>query len=165
MKKAFAIIGAWALAAGGLVAVHVTSSDAAPPVPLFTQCPPVDTDTGCAVLLRLNADGSTTTLTDPNQPPLSSADGRDDVLIGVQNNRADTVTSIGVSSNVAAFAFDGDGLCASTPPVPVGCPFDPSNTAAASYAGPNTSFSNISVDQKSGRVNFTGGIAPLGSAY
>src|SRR5205823_1438004 len=29
----------------------------------------------------------------------------------------------------------------------------------------NTSFSNISVDQKSGRVNFTGGIAPLGSAY
>ena len=53
MKKSFAVIAVFALAMSGLVISRVGTSGAAPPVPLFTQCPAVDTDTGCAVLLSL----------------------------------------------------------------------------------------------------------------
>jgi hypothetical protein len=39
------------------------------PPPLFTQCPPVGEDTGCQELLTVNADGTVSAQTDPNQPP------------------------------------------------------------------------------------------------
>jgi hypothetical protein len=58
---------------------------------LITQCPAIGGDTGCGILITINADGSVTvtTASAPTQPPY---DGVEDTLIGVQNTT--TLTSI-----------------------------------------------------------------------
>jgi hypothetical protein len=63
-------------------------------------------------------------------------------------------TSEPLSSPLPIFGFDGDGLC-DVSPRPAGCPFGPYG-----YEGPGTRFSDISADQTSGVVHFTGGIPP-----
>ena len=51
---------------------------------MFTQCPAIGADTGCAILLTIHQDGTVTEQTDlTNQPPY---DGTEDTLVGVQNN-------------------------------------------------------------------------------
>jgi hypothetical protein len=124
--------------------------------PLFPQCPAIGADTGCAILITINADGSVTTTTDGSQ---GAFDRVDDTLIGVQNNTTLTsVPNITVSSASAIFALDGDGLC-NVSPHPAGCPF-----GSTRYEGPMTSFTIGSLT--SGTVNFlSGGIPPGGSAY
>jgi|SRR5579863_2115458 len=120
----------------------------------FTQCPAVGADTSCAILIRINADGSVTTLTDPSQGPF---DGIEDTLIGVQNNTTLTsIPNLTVSSGLPIFALDGDGICTFGL---AGCPFGPTR-----YEGPNTSFTIT--DPMDGTVNFlAGGIPPGGSAF
>jgi hypothetical protein len=125
--------------------------------PLFTQCPAIGADTGCGILITINANGTTTVAADPSQPPY---DGVEDTLIGVQNNSASPVSALPLTGTTLPFGFDGDGLCAGFVGSPAGCPF-----GSTGYEGPNTSFSNISADLNSGTVNFTGGLGAGKSAY
>jgi hypothetical protein len=159
MKTVLAVAG-FVMCATGIVAVagaeqhsgnlvHAPSS-----APLFTQCPPVGLDTGCATLITINADGSVTTATDSGQP---AYDGEEDQLIGIQNNLGVAVCSITLSSNQDIFGFDGDGLCTQTP-APSACPFGPTG-----YEGKGTSFDVT--DFQHGKVNFNPCIRPGGSAY
>ncbi len=132
--------------------------------PPFNQCPPVGRDSGCAILLEIDANGSLRVNTDPSQGPY---DGEEDTLIGVQNNSTKKVLAIPLKGPLPFFSFDGDGICGKDSntgqpfrPAPPGCPFGPTG-----YEGPGVSFSNISADLTSGTVNFAGGIPPGGKAY
>ena len=136
---------------------------------LFPQCPPVGIDTGCAVLIQFNADGSRVTLYDPSQLPF---DGVEDTLVGVQNNSSSAVSSLALSG-AGIFGFDSDGLCAPHPPTPTpaGCPYGPtgyegrgSSTSVASTApGGGDSFTITNVNN--GTVHFSPAIPSGGSAY
>ena len=142
--------------------VGADSSNATPAVvnpstpPLFAQCPAVHDDTGCGVLITLNANGTATFQTDPNQGPF---DGSDDTLVGVVNNTGVPIPSINLSSNKGIFAFDGDGICSFAP-------FTGSNYCSSlpdgAYNGPTSTFSNISGDYTSGTVKFDA--LPTGSS-
>jgi hypothetical protein len=157
-----------ALAAAAVVAAGLltpAAHAAPPPPPPFPQCPAVGLDTSCQVLIWIDPAGAVTVLTDPAQGPY---DGADDTLVGVQNDSPFFVPYLDLASpSLPIFGFDGDGLCAATP-APVGCPFGPTG-----YEGPGTSFSNISPDNRRGRVNFAppgapacaAGLPPLGAAY
>lgn len=148
------LIAALGLTCAAFLFGGVPSASAA----LFTQCPPVGLDDGCGVLITVNPDGTGTVATDPAQPPYENDE---DALVGLQNNAAGSVTSVGLSSALDIFGFDGDGLCAaSISPRPASCPFGPTE-----YEGPGTSFSNISADFTSGTVNFSPPVPPGGSAY
>jgi hypothetical protein len=138
--------------------VHPSTAPKAPAAALFHQCPAVGFDTGCALLIVINPDGSATVKSDPGQ---GAFDGIEDTLIGVQNNSSTTLASLPLIGTLAPFGFDGDGLCSGLPgPTPTGCPFGPTG-----YEGPNTSFSNISPSLNDGTVNFTGGLGSGKSAY
>ena len=172
-----------AAAIGGLSA-HTRTAHAVdpPPVPPFTQCPPVGFDTSCAVLIVLGPGGSKTTVVDPSQGPF---DGIEDTLVGVQNNSGATVSSLLVSGASGAFppifALDFDGLCAGYFPGPGSppCPYgggDSQNYAGratdtpvaseASTAFPAETYTNISADLNSGTINFVNPPIPNGgSAY
>jgi hypothetical protein len=136
---------------------HVHTSAA-----MFTECPAIGDDTGCAILIVVNPDGTVSLLTDPSQGPF---EGSDDTLVGVQNNAHVVVTSLTLTgtSKPPPFGFEDDGLCVpvgmGTPGPPAGCPFGPTG-----YEGPGTSFSNISADMSTGTVNFTG-IGPGANTY
>jgi hypothetical protein len=146
------------------------SASASPPAPPFMQCPAVGFDTGCAVLIVVNAHGGLESYVDPNQ---TFYDGAEDELVGVQNQSSSTVLSIVLNGN-DLFGFDLDGLCSGKnesskqgfQPPPAECPFGPTG-----YEGPNTSFSQyIEPDPErnanEGTVNFlNGAIAPGQSAY
>jgi Ca2+-binding RTX toxin-like protein len=117
----------------------------------------VGSDTSCAILIVINSDGSKSVLVDASQGPY---DGSDDTLAALQNDSSSAVSSIDLSSSTQdIFGFEGDGICTVTPQ-PSGCPFGPTG-----YEGPNNSYSNISSDAHSGRVNFTTAVPPGGSAY
>jgi hypothetical protein len=127
----------------------------------FNECPAAGGDTGCAVLIVLNSDGTVTIKTDNNQDPY---DGSDDTLVGVLNNSGFPLSSIVLSSpSLDIFGFDGDGVCSngfkntwevSGSDVTNSCPY-----GSTGYEGPNTSYSNISGNKQSGTVNFTNGLA------
>src|SRR5437764_10015059 len=69
----------------------------------FTQCPAIGLDTGCAVLITINADGSITTTDDPSQGPY---DGVEDTLVGVQNNSSTPLRQLDLSSSLPIFGFE-----------------------------------------------------------
>lgn len=151
--------------------------------PLYNQCPAIGCNTGCAYLIVI-ADTGVTMLNDASQGPY---EGHDDMLIGVQNNTAQTtIYSINLSGsemndgalkgifNLADSdihtATPSDGICGYWPgtsthisPAPPACPYGPTL-----YEGPNTSYSNIGditnsgVPDSSGTVNFTNGLIPSG---
>lgn len=173
----FALGGAFLLALAVLTASIGTAS-AAQATALgdsnpFHQCPPVGSDTGCAQLIVVNANGSTSVLVDPIQGPY---DGSDDTLIGVQNNSGHSLSKLNVGSPSGSdiFGFDGDGICypanwpaATTQNTPPGCPnpvqgvgFGPTG-----YEGPGTSFSTVSSNLQTGAVNFSPALKFGGSAY
>jgi hypothetical protein len=183
------LLVAGATAGGGVILQTGTASAVTPP-PLFTQCPALGWDTGCQLLITINANGTTTVTTDPNQGPY---DGVEDSLIGVLNNSSFGVSSMDLAGAGAPltgpFNFDSDGLCSNvdssfppgTPPPPAtngvttfqsppsGCPFGPTG-----YEGPNTGFTNYSpatgcatCTGNTGTVKFTAthGLVAGGSAY
>jgi len=84
-----------------------TVSPYSPPAAMFTQCPPVDKNTGCEFLVTVAA-GGVTVADDSSQGPY---DGADDTLVGIQNNSSQAISSIPLSSADQIFGFDGDGLC------------------------------------------------------
>ncbi len=142
------------LLAVGAVAAAATVAQAQ--VPPFTQCPPVGVDTSCETLIVINANGSITVLSDLSQPAFDGVGG-DETLVGVQNNSSSTVNALSLSSITDIFGFDGDGLCGAFP-APAGCPFGPSG-----YEGPGVTFTVDTVF--SGKVSFSPGIPPGGSAF
>lgn len=125
--------------------------------PLFNQCPPIGSSTGCAYLVTV-MDGARSLLTDPTQQPV---DGIGNViLVGAQNSSSIPLTSLPLNGNgFPILAFSGNGLCHAVPS-PAGCPFGPTG-----YEGPGTSFTNIGPDQTSGTVVFDPPIPPGGHAY
>jgi hypothetical protein len=150
-----------------LVAAGVAYGAPPPVVPPFTECPALGENTGCALLVVFNPDGSVSILVDPNQGPY---DGDDDTLVGVYNNSGRTQTSLTLSgigvTGAPIFSFEGDGLCTFAP-------FTGSNFCAGNYyqtdpgdyAGPANTFTNISDDQTTGTVVFTGGLANGATTY
>lgn len=92
-------------------------------------------------------------------------DGRDDTLVGVQNNSSSTISAVNLSSPGIA-GFDGDGICDppfNTWPGSSGCPYGPTH-----YEGPNTNFVTTPGDINDVRVNFTktpAGLPPGSSAF
>lgn len=152
MIRGFAVL----LSASFASLVMAITASAAPPAPPFMQCPAVGADTSCAVLIYVDSAGATGVLGDPSQGPYDSVE---DTLIGVQNDSSFSIGSIPISatSGKDLFGFDQDGLCAFGIN---GCPFGPTG-----YEGPGVSFTNISADLTSGRVNFSPAIPPGGHAY
>lgn len=118
------------------------------------QFPAIGLDTGPAITLLINGDGTLTMNADPSQPPY---DGIEDTYFGIINNSQRTVNSIRLQSPNPIFSFDGDGLCTAFPSP--GC-FGPTG-----YEGPGVSFDSISPDRTSGNVSFGGGLAPGASSY
>ncbi|MGO9902372.1 MAG: hypothetical protein ACLP0J_22400 [Solirubrobacteraceae bacterium] len=111
------------------------------PAPLFTQCPPVDADFGCQFLIVVSSSG-TTILQDTNQGPYETSD---DALIGIENNSADPISAIPLSTPGSdLFGFDGDGICdPGEPPIPVHCvpaPGSPAGTTCNGSLTPPCSF-------------------------
>jgi hypothetical protein len=141
--------------------------------PLYTQCPAVGLNTGCAILITVNANGTTMVAGDPNSPNNGPYDGSDDTLVGVVNNSPNILTSLPLSgtgqTGAGLFDFESDGLCGpSISPQPAGCPFD-----STGYGGPGVTFSNITTtpaggagNNNTGVVNFNPGVAANGgTAY
>jgi len=137
----------------------------------------VGEDTSCSVLIVVNADGSTTTLTDPTQGPF---DGIEDTLVGVQNNSTSTVSKLPLKGSPEAFipilGLDGDGLCAGYFPGPESppCPYGETGYEGRATNGPiaseeATTFpaETFTVSTPSeGEIEFVNpAIPPGGSAY
>jgi hypothetical protein len=123
---------------------------------------PDPTATGCNAVLTIAANGSITVAVTDSTPYENS----EDVLIGVVNNSATSVTSINLNGGSAAipiFGFDGDGICIYTF---VGSSYcTASQTSGADpgdYAGPTSTFTGISSGQNTGTVNFSPGIPANG---
>jgi hypothetical protein len=97
------------LAGGSSASLSFTTtvSPYSPPAAMFTQCPPVDKNTGCEFLVTVTASG-VTVADDSSQGPY---DGADDTLVGIQNNSSQAISSIPLSSTDQIFGFDDDGLC------------------------------------------------------
>jgi hypothetical protein len=107
--------------------------------PMFTQCPPVDFNTGCQFLITVG-NSSETVVQDPNQSgtnsPTGAYEGSDDSLIGVQNNSSSTIDELPLSvPGSDLFGFDGDGICDVEAPVPSGCVQLPGSSAACGSGG------------------------------
>ena len=122
-------------------------------------CPPVGADTDCAIVITI-----TDTSTDVKFTGQGPFDTIEDTLVGVVNNSKQPIHSIVLRSAPSIFAFDGDGICGTSPvtgqpysPVPSGCPFGPTG-----YEGPDVSFSNINSGLTDGRVNFSPPLAANG---
>jgi hypothetical protein len=127
----------------------ITLAGGAQAVP-FLQCPGISAfSTSCAVLITINADSSVMTQFDGSQGPY---DGEEDSLVGVQNNSSATISFLTLTGfNI--FGFDDDGQQAFT-----GNSFGPTG-----YEGPQTSFTVV--NNNTGNVNFTGGLAAGGSRW
>ncbi len=105
------------------------------------QCPAVGNDTGCGIVITITNQGATVSTT--GQGPY---DGIDDTLVGVVNNSTLPVSSLELQSSFDIFGFDGDGIETFG--------IAGNNRDSTGYGGPNAYFTNISVDQMRGTVNF-----------
>jgi hypothetical protein len=164
----YKLLGGALAGAAALIASTATAASAAP---LFPQCPPVGSNAGCSQLVVINPNGTATVQVDPAAPP-DGYDGVEDTLIGVQNNSSLPISSVNLASTTAdIFGFDQDGICdpsswpsPTTTNTPPNCP-GPQGFGTTGYEGPGTSFSNISLNNQTGTVNFSPALAPGGSAY
>jgi hypothetical protein len=126
-------------------------------------CPAVGADTDCAVTITITDTGTSVSFS--GQGPYDTIE---DTLVGVVNKSKQAIHSIAVKSAVPIFAFDGDGICGTSPvtgqaysPRPGGCPFGPTG-----YEGPGVSFTNIDARLTSGTVTFAALLAASGgTAY
>jgi hypothetical protein len=147
-------LAVFAAMAFGLPAVSTT--------PPFTECPAIGSDTGCQILVVINPGGGISIYGDNSQGPY---DGSEDALIGVFNNSGATVPSLNLTG-LGIFGFDGDGICTFKPFTGSGyCSGTYYQTDPGDYAGPTTTFSNVSGNGNSGTVVFTGGLASGASTY
>ena len=127
--------------------------------PPFDECPAIGDNTSCRILIEITAQGLRY-YEDTSQATTYEGNA---TLIGVVNHRPGAaVQSINLSSPTdSIFDFDNDGICdPGTSPQPADCPFGPTL-----YEGPGVSFSNISANERSGTVNFAGGLIFGGTTY
>lgn len=117
-------------------------------------CPAFGADTTCGLIITVGPGGALSTSVTGQGP----YDGVEDTLIGVVNNSGVAITTLGsISSNLNIFGFDGDGIDT------FGAPGNAMDNTG--YGGPNTFFTNISPDNRTGTVNFVTAIAPGGTTY
>lgn len=117
--------------------------------PLVAQCPAVGQANGCDAIITVTDTGTSITFT--GQGPY---DGNDDTIIGVVNNSSIAITTLGLTSALDIFGFDGDGLTS------YGIAGNPQDDTG--YGGPNAYFSDITPDSTSGIVHFIVPISPHG---
>jgi hypothetical protein len=149
-------LAAFAVMAFGFPALSTT--------PPYSECPAIGSDTSCAILVVINAGGSVSVYQDTTQ---GAYDGSDDTLVGVWNNSTSTVPSVNLSSTtLPVFGFEADGICTFAPFTGSSyCSGTYYQTDPGDYAGPANTFTNISSNQQSGTVVFTGGLAAGASTY
>jgi hypothetical protein len=129
--------------------------------PPFPQCEAVYLDPSCGYLVDITP-GTPAKLKVISDPAIGFYEGADDVLVGVQNDSGEPVSSIHIGvpgSGTGSFGFDGDGLC--TPggsPVPSECPFGPSVADPFDYQGPDAQLTASSNDD--GTVTFPTPLQP-----
>ncbi len=138
-----------------------------PPSKPFKQCPAIGADTSCGILVVFNPGGTVSVYLDSSQGPY---DGSEDTLVGVLNNSGVTQPKLNLSgvgvNGFPIFAFEGDGICTFAPFTGSSyCSGTYYQSDPGDYAGPQNTFTNISTDQTTGTVVFTGGLAPGASTY
>jgi hypothetical protein len=121
--RRIALLGASSLA---LLIVSIAPSAASA---AFTQCPPVELDTGCQFLFTVT-NSETTVQSDASQGPY---EGADDALIGIVNSSSKPITSLPLSAEDELFGFEFDGICTVSKPAP-GCVVLPRNEAGEKNA-------------------------------
>ena len=110
-------------------------------------CPAIGADTDCGIIVTLDPGSATLTVT--GQGPY---DGTDDTLIGIVNNSGVTVNALHLSSLLAIFDFDGDGIGGNA-------------VDLTGYGGPDTYFTGIDPSLTTGDANFIGGLADGATTY
>jgi hypothetical protein len=135
--------------------------------PPFNECPAIGLSPSCAVLYVFNANGTVSVYGDASVSPY---DGSEDTLVGVLNNSSQTIPSLTLSgvgvNGIPIFELEGDGICTYAPFTGSGyCSGAYYKTDPGDYAGPNQTITNISSDQKTGTINFIGGLAPGAATY
>src|SRR5665213_1865244 len=114
LRRIGAVFASVALA-GAFFSIFAGSSGALTPPATsspFNECPAIGNDTaGCAFLIILNSNGTTTIVQNTNEGPF---DGTDYTLVGIYNNSGGDVSTVVLTSTKDIFAFDGDGFCATT---------------------------------------------------
>ena len=131
------------------VAVPGVSTAAAP---LFNQCPATGPDSGCGVLITVDAHGVASVAVDSSQPPLTA----DAVLVGVVNDSNVTLENLALTGGNPPGTFalvTGEGYCSVSPLC-----YSTTEYGPTSYEGPGQTF-NIT-DSTHGTISFNGGIAP-----
>lgn len=124
-------------------------------------CPAVHDATGCGVIITINATAPFVTVSNPGNG--NPYDGHDDTLVGVVNNSGVALSSLGLSSSLDIFGFDGDGVCTSTFTGDSYC--SGLAKSASGYEGPDNTFSGISSDKKSGTADFTSALGGSASTW
>ena len=137
------------------------------PVFAGSICPAAGAAADCNTLATFNPNGSVS-ITNPDPNPY---DGSDDDMVGVVNNTNTTINSLvfsGTGNGGGAFMFDGDGACLYGPT----CNHPALGTYISIYGdngyydqGSGVWFTGVNAAEDTGIVNFTGGIAPGGSAW
>lgn len=120
-------------------------------------CPAIGGATaGCDLIITVTDSGTTITPGPSFSLNGGTYDGADDTLIGIINNSSSALSLINLSSTTDIFGFDGDGITGYGSP---GNTMDPSG-----YGGPNTYFTNISANGRSGTANFINALAAGGGS-
>src|ERR1700730_12450110 len=163
VRHSFQTMTRFAMLILGIAAISVSSANA--------QCVPVGADATCGVVITVIQTGNApcppqgcASISLTGQPPYDTIE---DTLVGVVNNSNLPITSLVLTSGIAIFGFDGDGICGLSPitfqpyvPAPPACPYGPTG-----YEGPGVSFTNISPDGTTGTVSFSPPIPVKGTAY
>lgn len=122
---------------------------------------------GCNTVVTINA-GNTLSVTVPDATPYENSE---DVLVGLVNNSSSVITSISLTGS-GIFGFDGDGLCTFTFASAHGVAGSSYCSSSAvngvdpqDYAGPTSTFANISASGDTGTVNLGPGLQPGASTF
>ena len=111
---------------------------------------------GCDIIITVTDSGTTVTPGPSFNLNGGTYDGSDDTLVGIINNSSIALSSIDLSSTTDIFGFDGDGITG------YGAPGNSMDRSG--YGGPNSYFTNISSNSKSGTVNFLTALAAGGGS-
>lgn len=122
--------------------------------------PPDSAATGCNVVVTIAANGSVSTAVTDATPYENS----EDVLVGVVNNSSTPVASLNLTGGAGndIFGFDGDGMCTYVFTGNGYCTGSYYLTDPGDYAGPTSTFTNISGNGLAGTVNFSPAVAASG---
>jgi hypothetical protein len=157
----------WGLSITTVVALMLFAAVPSFAITTYTECPAVANDTtGCEFLITVtavNGSGAATAFNvTASSPNLGPYDGSDDTLVGVLNSSGGTLSSLGLSSSLDIFDFDGDGACSGEWGTIPGCA---GATDPSGYAPKGVTFSGVNSSDTSGIVNFSPGLANGGSQW